>query len=438
MFYPEPEQDEFSFSSQLMKIKTWTTWILLLLLPGSAGWLTVFLQRSAHQQRVNASQQLYKEQAEEYLAMYDRWNGLSTEDKLENPWGQDPYGGPEIMKKLREHQDERLLSSLPDLLGGADIPPEMADILFGADWQQTVDAHRQRLETQEIILIMSSVLLGTGGLLTAVFLGRAAFLLVRRPSRQPKQPAAEADDAAPEIPPQPADDAEPETEETETPEPGEPRGPSIAETLGYFETVRQKNRKPANDQANAGSVDQQLSDISRASLALLEETRAAADPALENLMTPEPVAKELNELTEQMSAIRQFAAEQQTHIRKLQDGYDWLIIKRFCLRIIRCIDNLEDRLVLFESKNKDTSVLQDIHDELIFALESSGVEAFEPDLGREYRGFEKYAEAVKERTDNEDPARSGTIAEIVRPGYQYLISDEDVKIVRCAQVKLYA
>ena len=52
--------------------------------------------------------------------------------------------------------------------------------------------------------------------------------------------------------------------------------------------------------------------------------------------------------------------------------------------------------------------------------------------------MEKYAEAVKERQKNDDPEKTGKIAEIIRAGYQYLISDEDVKIVRCAQVKLYA
>ena len=46
-------------------------------------------------------------------------------------------------------------------------------------------------------------------------------------------------------------------------------------------------------------------------------------------------------------------------------------------------------------------------------------------------------EAVRSRVTTEDEALCGCIAEIVRPGYQYLISDDDVKIVRCAQVKLY-
>lgn len=413
-----------------MKLKTWTTWILLLLLPGSVGWLTVLTQRSIQDQKIEAARRTYQTQAREYLEMYDHWARLSAEEKLENPWGQDPYGGPEIQRKLQANQDQRLLSSLPELLGGTQIPNEAAELLFGSNWQQTVSEYRDRLEMQEIIIIVSSLLLVSGGLLTVGFLGRLTVVLLRSRPKRSQPPKA---DILPKDNPKTGS----ETAEEEAPTEESLDVPSVSETLGYFETTRQSNRA-ASSGSRSQSVEAQLSEVSRASLALLEETQAAVDPALENLMTPEPVAKELTELTEQMSAIRQFAAEQQTHIRKLQDGYDWLIIKRFCLRIIRCIDNLEDRLELFESKNKDTSVLQDIRDELIFALESSGVEPFEPELGREYRGLEKYAEAVKDRKENDTPERSGTIAEIVRPGYQYLISEDDVKIVRCAQVKLYS
>ena len=159
---------------------------------------------------------------------------------------------------------------------------------------------------------------------------------------------------------------------------------------------------------------------------------------LNTFMTPKPVTQELNELTEQVSAIREFAAKQQSQMQKLQDGYDWLLIKRFCLRIIRCIDNIEDNIQILTKEQQDTGTLEDIRDELVFALESSGVETFEPELDREYRGLEKVAEAVKERKRTKSADKSGKIAEIIRPGYHYIINENEVKIVRCAQVKLYA
>jgi molecular chaperone GrpE (heat shock protein) len=84
------------------------------------------------------------------------------------------------------------------------------------------------------------------------------------------------------------------------------------------------------------------------------------------------------------------------------------------------------------------SHLTEVRDELVFALESSGVEQYEPEIHSEYRGQEKYAEAVKDRQPTEKPDQRGKIASVIRPGYQYFISEENIKIVRPAQVKLFA
>jgi molecular chaperone GrpE (heat shock protein) len=154
-------------------------------------------------------------------------------------------------------------------------------------------------------------------------------------------------------------------------------------------------------------------------------------------MSTEPVARNLSDLTQEVSAIREFASQQQDHVRRLQDGYDWNIIKRFCLRVIRCIDNLDDRINKLTEEEIEFQGLEDVRDELVFALESSGVEQFEPELGSDYKGQEKYLEAVKERSETEDADLSGKIAEVVRFGYKYVISDDEVRFVRSAQVKLY-
>jgi molecular chaperone GrpE (heat shock protein) len=149
------------------------------------------------------------------------------------------------------------------------------------------------------------------------------------------------------------------------------------------------------------------------------------------------VRDSLTELTHEMSAIRQFAAQQQDRVRQLQEGYDWNIIKRFCMRVIRCVDNLDGRIAKLAEQRQDVSVLADVRDELVFALESSGVEQFEPELESDYKGKEKSVEAVRTRLRTSDPKLKGKIAEIVRPGYRYVVSDDDVRVVRCAQVKLY-
>jgi len=150
-----------------------------------------------------------------------------------------------------------------------------------------------------------------------------------------------------------------------------------------------------------------------------------------------PLNEALRQLTEQVAAIRDYAAAQQQRMEKLQDGYDWNIIRTFCLKIIRCIDNLDARIKEHAANSQPTADLEEIRDELLFALESSGIEPFEPELNSDYRGQEKYAEAVKQRQPCKDRTQAGKIAEVIRPGYRYLINDSDAKIVRTAQVKLF-
>lgn len=155
------------------------------------------------------------------------------------------------------------------------------------------------------------------------------------------------------------------------------------------------------------------------------------------LENSEPLNSALKELTQEVSAIREYAAYQQNRVEKLQDGYDWNIIRTFCLRVIRCIDNLESRIGRLAEHDIETADLEEVRDELLFALESSGVEQFEPEINSNYRGQEKCAEAVKQKERCGDPERTGKIAKVIRPGYQYFIGEDNVKVVRTAQVKLY-
>jgi len=150
-----------------------------------------------------------------------------------------------------------------------------------------------------------------------------------------------------------------------------------------------------------------------------------------------PVEDSIRELTQQVSAIREYAAHQQERVKKLQEGYDWNIIRNFCLRVIRCIDNLENRINRLSKQDIDTTDLEEVRDELVFALESNGVEQFEPEIDSDYRGQEKNTEAVKDKEDSDNPDMTGKIAKVVRPGYQYFVDEENVKIVRTAQVRLF-
>ena len=151
----------------------------------------------------------------------------------------------------------------------------------------------------------------------------------------------------------------------------------------------------------------------------------------------EPITSTLKELAQQVSAIRDYAASQQNRVEKLQDGYDWTIIRTFCLRVIRCIDNIEKRMQDLGEDDQATPHLEEIRDELVFAMESSGVEKFEPELNTDFHGQEKSAEAIKDKEACNKPDLAGKIAKVLRSGYRYIIDDENYKVVRTAQVKLF-
>jgi molecular chaperone GrpE (heat shock protein) len=445
------------------RVKIWFTWALLALLPGLTGWFIVLTQEQIQQNRSETYKQISRQQKEDFLRMYQEWSQLTPQERADNPWGVDPYGGPEIQKKLLQNQEERLLADLPELLSENTFPSELGDILYGAGWRGKLQEYQKQIEYREILSICSWILVIGGSVSFGV--GLVLWLVGKVAGLRSRESAPEAADA--ESSPGPEKEETDKSGQTDTveevhlftkkrsvpsspsaPPPGAPSSSEDSSPAGPpppFEpapvpaaAVSESGKSPEGSfKHNSRKKRLATEAASVITEVLAEEDKTSKDPAMLSLMTPEPVALELTDLTEQMSAIREFAAEQQSQVKKLQDGYDWMLIKRFCLRIIRCIDNLDDRIRQLKTEKKDTSAMEDIRDEMVFALESSGVEPFEPDIGQPYRGLEKYAEAIKERKENDDPDKSGTIAEIIRPGYQYLISDEEVKIVRCAQVKLY-
>jgi molecular chaperone GrpE (heat shock protein) len=180
--------------------------------------------------------------------------------------------------------------------------------------------------------------------------------------------------------------------------------------------------------AKTESLEQQMEEFKRMAQNVRQTT----------LDHSKPLNNALKDLTEQVSAIREYASHQQERVEKLQDGYDWSIIRTFCLRVIRCIDNIEGRIEQFSEEDVAAEHLREVRDELVFALESSGVEQFRPEVNSLYRGQEKSTEAVKEREPCDDPEQSGKIARIVRPVYQYFIDENNFKVVRAAQVRLFA
>jgi hypothetical protein len=145
----------------------------------------------------------------------------------------------------------------------------------------------------------------------------------------------------------------------------------------------------------------------------------------------------LNRLTEEVAAIRSYAGQQEQRVKKFQENHDWNLIRSFALRVICCVDNLERRIDALVEQGRSTVHLEEIRDELLFALESTGLERFEPQLNSDYRGQEKTAEAVKEKAATDSDGLRGKIADVVRSGYRFVSGEGNFKVVRAAQVRLF-
>lgn len=143
------------------------------------------------------------------------------------------------------------------------------------------------------------------------------------------------------------------------------------------------------------------------------------------------------DLLSQVSSLRDYVAKQQAQVKRLQDGYDWTILRNFCLRVIRCIDDIEKRMgSVDDDAASHREDLEMIHDQLVFALDGNGVEQFRPECGVPYSGLEKVAEVVG-KDPLSDGGAPGHISRVVGSGYIVHVSQEQQRLIRPAKVILF-
>jgi molecular chaperone GrpE (heat shock protein) len=388
--------------------KKWVKRSSALMLVGIAG-LAGALLINMYGQRQTARYKLRSEsRTEDYFGLYDDQGRVKTQ------------------QQLKLERQARLKADIADLAEGVKTAPIFSELIYGDNWHEEVSKYKSKIILTNyllgvsIISILAGLIIGLthrGQHIIPASFGRLGRLL------QEKNKAFEKNTSRAEA--QVVSSKEWDTDS------GRQSKQCLSDKTGsggersYF--GRRRGQNLAGSLGLKDSLGRQAQDFG---------SNTAQFPN-SVFMSTEPVTNTLDELTQEVSAIREFAAHQQDRVRQLQEGYDWTIIKRFCLRIIRCIDNLDDRISKLNGQVELTQYLEDVRDELVFALESSGVEQFEPQIDADYKGLEKTAEAVHERERSDQAHLSGKIAKVVRSGYQYVLNDNDVKIVRAAQVKLY-
>ncbi len=443
---------------------------LVLLIAGAGLQKWNLASKKKEQQEIAAWKQRYGSEADKYLDQYNRWLSLPPQNRPDSPFARTDENREESDVGREFTQHGRFMADLDKLASGQMEIHPFADVLYGPKWRDKLADYKKRQEDREFMMTAAIVSAGIGfavlslSLLAGVVLllgrqisgGRKVWMLLKSRCRRYRQnhrrdrentgsDAPESTDCNEDASNQPAYASAP------------PSAGSSDRLSVLLSDTRSSIREPSpyialdepplafaeQDQTATATLPSPTESTLRCQTESLErqmqEVRQMAQNAKETtLENSRPLNTALTELTQQVSAIREYAACQQQRMEKLQDGYDWNIVRTFCLRVIRCIDNLESRIERLAEQDAETTQLEEVRDELVFALESSGVEQFRPKVHSHYRGQEKLAEAVKEKQDCTDPEMSGRIARIIRPGYQYFIDEENVKVVRTAQVQLFA
>jgi len=352
----------------------------------------------------------------EYLKVYDNWRALTSDEREGYLLDSSNFAPSQSSQQTRSEQTARLKANLPEIArNGPKEPITVAEMLYGPDWLIEVQKYNKLQEIIDVIIAAATISIMLGIIVMFGCLLKLCAVSIAAKYKSTLSADADYDNA-------------------NQPEPPKPDISLVrpAKSVGNpLEEVENVDNEP--ESLLAESPDGELDYFHKISLLPPKPEQ------LSKLYTTEPLTPDngLVELTQEVTAIRQFASQQQDRVQQLQDGYDWTIIKRFCMRIIRCIDNLDARIEKLLNDGVETSYLQDVRDELVFAIESSGVEQIPILAGSIYKGNEKIAEAVVEKELTYDKDLTGKVARIVRPGYQYVINDQQMRVVRTAQVVLY-
>ena len=184
-----------------------------------------------------------------------------------------------------------------------------------------------------------------------------------------------------------------------------------------FQFKNKKNTEPGQKPKNKPNPDQPDD----------KQTIVALRKDLSALMSS------MNDLNQTFMTLKSSLDQKDKEIARYKNGYDATIYKNFLLRFAR-VDKVIKEYI---SENKiDMNGLEDIQIQMDDALAECEVEVFSPELGADYKTTAGLADKPKiiETSDNE---KNGQIAEIIAPGYQRRMPNDDYEVIIEAKVAIH-
>jgi len=148
------------------------------------------------------------------------------------------------------------------------------------------------------------------------------------------------------------------------------------------------------------------------------------------------VDREMTRIESLVVGMRDYLSESNEQTMRLQEGYDYAVLKKFVrpvIQVIHGLEQLESRL----GNNPSSDEVRAQWTELLDLLEHSGIERFDVEVDAPFSDMRKEAEAVTAKEPTNDPEKVGKVAQVVRSGYRYIYNNDRKRLVLPAQVKLY-
>lgn len=139
----------------------------------------------------------------------------------------------------------------------------------------------------------------------------------------------------------------------------------------------------------------------------------------------------ISNMTDTYMELQSALDEKDQEIRRLKDGYDAEIFRRFISRFVRIEQSVED-IILEEGESEALNQLKML---FVDAFDECGVSKYEPAIGEDYRKAIGVSDNPKTiATDN--PDEEFLIAEILEPGYR-LSAGASQKVIIPSKVRIY-
>lgn len=147
--------------------------------------------------------------------------------------------------------------------------------------------------------------------------------------------------------------------------------------------------------------------------------------------------KSIRDIEAHLRGLASYVDDSGKRTRRLEEGYDFQILKNFTRQIIREINGL--KIAIDKTDNEDKkNTMQDTIDALVELLDRNSIIQITPEPGSLYAGQEKFAECTPQKIFTDDNELNGRIASVVRNGYQYEFNDGSTRVLEPAKVVLFS